>query len=109
MLNIFVCLGALLVQAQPVINKPTLMGNKLINDLMSIDQYNPLATPVQSNTSDYFSVQMQIEIYGVIFVDLMDNNVMFKAALRLWWTDMRLTWDPAQYNGINKIWLPSDP
>ena len=52
---------------------------------------------------------MQLEIFGVISLDLPSNTVKLKTALRLYWVDLRLAWDPAEYNGTSYILLPTDP
>ncbi len=71
--------------------------------------YNPLVPPWNPSQGNKFTLKVQLEIFGITNADEQMSMLSFKAALRQWWNDTRLIWDPSRYNGINKIWLPSDP
>ncbi len=40
---------------------------------------------------------------GVMNVDKDLSKVTFKAALRQWWYDPRLKWDPANFSNVSRI------
>ncbi len=80
--------------------------SNLVNNLMN--NYNPIVPP-WNPPGNNFTLMVQLEIFGVTSVDEIGSTFSFKAALRQWWNDTRLQWDPASYGNITKIWLPSDP
>ena len=70
--------------------------------------YNPIVPPWNPDKGNMFTLQVQLEIFGITNANEQESTLSFKAALKQWWNDTRLTWDPSKYNGIKKIWLPSD-
>jgi len=38
---------------------------------------------------------------GIVEVNTAESYVKLKASVRQWWKDMRLSWDPAKYGGLN--------
>ena len=45
---------------------------------------------------------------GVMKVDSDDGTVTFKAALRQWWYDPRIIWDPANFSNVEKLLIEPD-
>ena len=70
--------------------------------------YNPIVPPWNPDQGNMFTLQVQLEIFGITNANEEESTLSFKAALRQWWNDTRLTWDPSKYNGVTKIWLPTD-
>lgn len=71
--------------------------------------YNPSTLPVSGHVPSLPTIKIQLEIYGIRMVDIMESTVSFKATFRQWWHDKRLEWDPKDYGGVNTTWIPSDP
>ncbi len=49
------------------------------------------------------SIDIELELMGVMNVDKDLSKVTFKAALRQWWYDPRLKWDPANFSNVTRI------
>jgi hypothetical protein len=43
------------------------------------------------------TIDLELELMGVMNVDKDASTVTFKAALRQWWFDPRLKWNPANF------------
>ena len=46
---------------------------------------------------------------GITEVNTQESYAKFKASVRQWWKDMRLSWNPDDYGGVNTTWFKSDP
>eukprot|EP00064_Thunnus_orientalis_P003909 superscaffoldBa00000339_g3920 len=64
---------------------------RLMNWLLGKDRYNPLIRPAVNRT-ERVTVKLQVSLAQLISVH---------------WVDYRLSWDPAKYEGIDKLRIPS--
>ncbi|KAM3927505.1 neuronal acetylcholine receptor subunit beta-4 isoform 1-T1 [Leptodactylus fuscus] len=64
---------------------------RLMDTLLSKHRYNKLIRPAYNNTQ-LVSIQLQLSLAQLISVE---------------WIDYRLTWNPAEYDGIRKLRIPS--
>ena len=78
------------------------------NITKNYDPTVPPFTPYNNTNRSRTTVTVQVVVYGIKKVDLMDSTITFKAAIRHWWNDSRTSWDPDMYEGINTIWLKTD-
>merc|ERR1712185_718023 len=59
-------------------------------------------------------VQVQLKIFKVESLDQSAGHLKLKVWFRMYWSDLRLSWDPADFNGIEEtqlndkgdVWLP---
>ena len=47
-------------------------------------------------------------VFGILDVDTIDSRITLRVALRQWWKDPRLTWDPALYGNMKTSRFPTD-
>merc|ERR1712154_36120 len=88
---------------------------RLLDDLFDDDNYNKDAIPMLKPAKDNADNALNVEL-GVSPVDLdysSDGVVTSNAWVRTSWNDFRLSWDPAQYDGLqivrvpaSSIWIP---
>ena len=76
--------------------------------------YSPNIPPplyMDDTTNKIFpvNISVQIEIYGIVNVDVLTTTATLKACVRQYWYDDRLKWKPESYDGIKEIWLKTDP
>ena len=73
----------------------------------------PTSTRLPENGTVYSEagtdVEMQIRFFKVITVDASQGVMQLKVWLRMYWTDTRLSWDPAEYDNITFTSLWADP
>ena len=84
----------------------------LIEDLMKDYSSNippPLYLDETTNQIYPVNISVQIEIYGIVEVDVLTTTATLKACVRQYWHDQRLIWEPKLYDGIKSIWLKTDP
>ena len=49
------------------------------------------------------TLELDIELFGIISTDSSRSKINVKIAMRQWWVDERLTWNPEDYDGISGI------
>ena len=76
-------------------------------------QVPPTSRRVTTDSKAGTDVQVQLRVFKVDELDQSAGHLKIKVWLRLWWTDLRLAWDPEQFGGITEIqlkegqtWLP---
>uniref|UniRef100_A0A7E4ZW14 Neur_chan_LBD domain-containing protein n=1 Tax=Panagrellus redivivus TaxID=6233 RepID=A0A7E4ZW14_PANRE len=79
--------------------------DQLYEDLMYY--YNKNVRPVV-NTSEALKVKFGASLIRIIDVDEVNQVLTTNLWLEMQWYDYKLKWDPATFNNIKKIHLPSD-
>ncbi|KAM4826066.1 neuronal acetylcholine receptor subunit beta-4 [Thomomys bottae] len=85
---------------------------KLMDDLLNKTRYNNLIRPATSS-SQLISIKLQLFLAQLISVNERDQVMTTNIWLKQQWTDYRLAWDSAHYEGVKilripskRIWLP---
>ncbi|XP_061669743.1 neuronal acetylcholine receptor subunit beta-4 isoform X2 [Syngnathoides biaculeatus] len=79
---------------------------RLINWLLGENRYNPLIRPAV-NLSERVTVKLQVSLAQLISVNEREQFMTTNVWLTQHWVDYRLSWDPAKYEGIDKLRIPS--
>uniref|UniRef100_A0A3Q3KRH7 Cholinergic receptor, nicotinic, beta 4 (neuronal) n=1 Tax=Mastacembelus armatus TaxID=205130 RepID=A0A3Q3KRH7_9TELE len=78
---------------------------RLMNWLLGKDRYNPLIRPAVNRT-ERVTVKLQVSLAQLISV-VRHQTLNLMAWSLQHWVDYRLSWDPAKYEGIDKLRIPS--
>lgn len=70
--------------------------------------YNQKIPPMANSTHLNITIDVELELMGVMNVDKDASTVTFKAALRQWWFDPRLKWNPANFSNVERILMSPD-
>ncbi|XP_049900339.1 neuronal acetylcholine receptor subunit beta-4 [Epinephelus moara] len=79
---------------------------RLMNRLLGKDRYNPLIRPAVNRT-ERVPVKLQVSLAQLISVNEREQIMTTNVWLTQHWVDYRLSWDPAEYEGIDKLRIPS--
>ncbi|XP_017279080.1 neuronal acetylcholine receptor subunit beta-4 isoform X2 [Kryptolebias marmoratus] len=79
---------------------------RLMNWLLGKDRYNPLIRPAVNRT-ERITVKIQVSLAQLISVHEREQIMTTNVWLTQHWVDYRLSWDPAKYEGIDKLRIPS--
>lgn len=79
---------------------------RLVSHLLSPERYNKLIRPAVNN-SQQVTIYIQVSLAQLINVNEREQIMTTNCWLSQVWNDYRLSWDPAEYEGIKKIRLPS--
>ncbi|XP_077419497.1 neuronal acetylcholine receptor subunit beta-4 [Vanacampus margaritifer] len=79
---------------------------RLINWLLGEHRYNPLIRPAV-NLTERVTVKLQVSLAQLISVNEREQIMTTNVWLTQHWVDYRLSWDPAKYEGIDKLRIPS--
>ncbi|XP_035250969.1 neuronal acetylcholine receptor subunit beta-4-like isoform X2 [Anguilla anguilla] len=87
---------------------------KLMNWLLSKNRYNKLIRPA-INRAERVTIRLQVSLAQLISLNereqVMTTNAWLTQLETLCflqhWVDYRLSWDPSQYEGIEKLYIPS--
>jgi hypothetical protein len=76
-------------------------------------KYNPKVAPQTVNKTTgkkvmHVTIDIELELMGVMSVDKDSSSITFKAAFRQWWTDSRLSWNVDDFGGVDRLWLSSE-
>ena len=88
--------------------KPT---SRLLDDLLEDSQYNRFAIPMETGpTKSDGENALNVAVgLGVRNVDMdTAGNIKMNAWLKAMWKDFRLMWEPAEYEGVDRLFLPTD-
>ncbi|CAJ1049059.1 neuronal acetylcholine receptor subunit beta-4 isoform X1 [Xyrichtys novacula] len=77
-----------------------------MNWLLGKNRYNPLIRPAV-NRSARVTVKLQVSLAQLISVNEREQIMTTNVWLTQHWEDYRLSWDPAKYEGIDKLRIPS--
>ncbi|XP_054159606.1 acetylcholine receptor subunit alpha-like 1 [Oppia nitens] len=80
-------------------------AKRLYDDLLS--GYNRLIRPVYNN-SDKITVKMELKLSQLIDVNLKNQIMTTNMWVNQEWYDHKLKWDPDEYGGITKLYVPSE-
>ena len=83
----------------------TYHASRLFNDLMLnyVKQVAPTSIRRVSYSSAGTDVQMQLRLFKLRTVSTSEGIMELRVWWRLWWTDLRLSWNPDDYGGITSI------
>ncbi|XP_035991904.1 neuronal acetylcholine receptor subunit beta-4 isoform X3 [Fundulus heteroclitus] len=79
---------------------------RLMNWLLGKERYNPLIRPAVNRT-ERVTVKLQVSLAQLISVNEREQIMTTNVWLTQHWVDYRLSWDPAKYEGIDKLRIPS--
>ncbi|XP_063782669.1 neuronal acetylcholine receptor subunit beta-4 [Pseudophryne corroboree] len=79
---------------------------RLMDTLLKKDRYNKLIRPAYNNTQ-LVSIHLQLSLAQLISVNEREQIMTTNVWLNQEWVDYRLTWNPAEYDGIKKLRIPS--
>ncbi|XP_041444329.1 neuronal acetylcholine receptor subunit beta-4 [Xenopus laevis] len=79
---------------------------RLMNNLLRKDKYNKLIRPAYNN-SQLVAIQLQLSLAQLISVNEREQIMTTNVWINQEWMDYRLTWNPADYDGIKKLRIPS--
>ncbi|XP_054625696.1 neuronal acetylcholine receptor subunit beta-4 isoform X1 [Dunckerocampus dactyliophorus] len=79
---------------------------RLMNWLLGKNRYNPLIRPAVNRT-ERVTVKLQVSLAQLISVNEREQIMTTNVWLTQHWVDYRLSWDPAKYEGIDKLRIPS--
>lgn len=85
--------------------KSSRYADQLYEELMYY--YNKGVRPVK-NTSEPLRVKFGASLIRIIDVDEVNQVLTTNLWLEMQWYDYKLHWDPAKFNGITKLHIPSD-
>jgi len=82
---------------------------RLMDDLFHDAAYNKDVIPMLKPSTDTEDNSVEVKVgMDILGMDLSDKGVLTANTwLRIQWNDFRLTWDPAQYEGLKSIRVPS--
>ena len=69
--------------------------------------FNPSSNASVLTTS--VTVIIQLEIYGINYIDLIAGYASVQGALREWWSDTSMTWNASDYGGVTELIVSTDP
>ncbi|XP_078573052.1 acetylcholine receptor subunit alpha-like [Branchiostoma floridae x Branchiostoma japonicum] len=78
---------------------------QLMRDLFA--DYSSFPRPV-SNTTHIVSVKFGLSLSQIVGLNMKDQVMTTSVWLKQIWEDYKLTWDPAEYDGITRIKVPVD-
>merc|ERR1711992_474713 len=84
---------------------------RLLDDLFEDSQYNSFAIPMESgpdvaNGDNALNVAVGL---GARNIDMDPaGNLVMNAWLKAMWKDFRLMWEPSEYDGVDRLFLPSE-
>nr|2BG9_B Chain B, ACETYLCHOLINE RECEPTOR PROTEIN, BETA CHAIN [Torpedo marmorata] len=71
------------------------------------ENYNPKVRPSQT-VGDKVTVRVGLTLTSLLILNEKNEEMTTSVFLNLAWTDYRLQWDPAAYEGIKDLSIPSD-
>ncbi|XP_033628138.1 neuronal acetylcholine receptor subunit alpha-3-like [Asterias rubens] len=80
-------------------------AQKLYETLM--ETYNPLIRPVE-NTSEVLDVRIGLTLSQLVDVDEQNQIMITSIWLKQKWNDYKLSWNPDDYDGQTRMYLPVD-
>uniref|UniRef100_A0AAY4CFF7 Neuronal acetylcholine receptor subunit beta-4-like n=1 Tax=Denticeps clupeoides TaxID=299321 RepID=A0AAY4CFF7_9TELE len=79
---------------------------RLMNWLLGKSRYNKLIRPAMNRT-ERVTVVLQVSLAQLISVNEREQIMTTNVWLTQNWNDYRLSWDPSEYEGIDKLRIPS--
>ncbi|XP_043189759.1 acetylcholine receptor subunit beta-like 2 isoform X4 [Amphibalanus amphitrite] len=80
-------------------------AKRLYDDLLS--NYNRLIRPVGNNT-EKLTVWLKLKLSQLIDVNLKNQIMTTNVWVQQKWFDYKLSWNPADYGGVDKLYVPSE-
>ncbi|XP_043933778.1 neuronal acetylcholine receptor subunit beta-4 [Protopterus annectens] len=78
---------------------------RLMNYLLNKERYNKLIRPAV-NSSELVTIKLQVSLAQLINVNEREQVMTTNVWLTQEWDDYRLTWDPEDYDGVDKLRIP---
>ncbi|XP_064648324.1 acetylcholine receptor subunit alpha-like isoform X2 [Lineus longissimus] len=82
-------------------------AKRLYDNLLKTSGYNKLIRPV-GNNSDTLTVFLGLKLSQLIDVDEKNQIMTTNVWLQQKWFDKNLVWDPKEYGGVSKMYVPSE-
>lgn len=82
-------------------------AKRLYDDLLKKGTYNKLIRPV-GNDSNKLTVGLGLRLSQLIDVDERNQIMTTNVWLTQTWSDTKLKWDPVQYGGVDRLYVPSE-
>ncbi|CAF3847358.1 unnamed protein product [Rotaria sordida] len=79
---------------------------RLLNYLLSVNQYKPITRPVQNN-SDTLPVTINLALQNIIDFDGKNEAIVISGWMTIMWNDYSLRWKPEEFANIQTIRIPS--
>ncbi|KAG7473437.1 hypothetical protein MATL_G00095910 [Megalops atlanticus] len=79
---------------------------RLMNWLLGDDRYNKWIRPA-INRTERVTIKLLVSLAQLISVNEREQIMTTNVWLTQYWVDYRLAWDPAKYDGIDKLRIPS--
>merc|ERR1712165_569191 len=95
----------LIIQYLPLTCLANQDAKRLYSNLLA--NYDRLIRPV-ANSSDRLTVHMRLKLSQVIGVDMRRQILTTNVWVEQEWADYKLSWNPADYGGVNMLHVPSD-
>lgn len=80
--------------------------DRLFDVLFMKRHYNRYSRPV-AHANESVSVTMGISIVRIVDVNEQNEILRTNMWLKLSWTDPKLTWEPSEYGGLERISVPN--
>ncbi|CAH1797211.1 unnamed protein product [Owenia fusiformis] len=81
-------------------------AKRLYDDLLKKSGYNKLIRPVLNN-SNTLTVELGLRLSQVIDIDEKNQIMTTNVWLTQEWDDYKLHWDPKEYGGVDRLYVPS--
>ena len=84
----------------------TRYATQLLDDLLS--DYRKQVPPISERLHNGYSsagtdVKMQLRLFKLRSISASEGRMQVKVWWRMWWQDLRLSWNPEDYGGITTI------
>ncbi|KAJ8249198.1 hypothetical protein GJAV_G00232210 [Gymnothorax javanicus] len=79
---------------------------RLMNWLLNKNRYNKLIRPA-INRAERVTIKLQVSLAQLISLNEREQVMTTNAWLTQHWVDYRLSWNPSEYEGIGKLFIPS--
>ncbi|XP_071152502.1 acetylcholine receptor subunit delta-like [Mytilus edulis] len=79
----------------------------LLTQLFTTNSYNTLIRS-STNQSVPKEIDISFNLYGITDINEIEQKLTTTGWLDITWQDDLLTWTPASYNGLDKLYLPQD-
>ncbi len=68
-----------------------------------------IPNPNKTLNTTFVPLTIQFEIFGVNSIDIIEGTCSVQAAIREWWYDTTMQWDPKKYQGVSTFKMPTHP
>ncbi|CAJ0947116.1 unnamed protein product, partial [Mesorhabditis belari] len=89
-------------------------ANRVFNEIFTVRNYHkelaPMDTSLESNSSNESRLQIGVTVQMIYIVnlDMAQQNLLTYVELELIWQDVRLAWEPENFEKVPTIWIHCD-